>query len=51
VANLFLGIEPLRGWRAVAVSDRRTRLDFAHGVRELVDVHYLTAERIVLVMD
>jgi hypothetical protein len=51
VANLFLVTEPLRGWRAVAVSERRTRLDFAACVKELVDVHYPGAERIVLVLD
>ncbi len=51
VANLFLVTEPLRGWRAVRVSARRTRLDFAACVRELVDVHYPEAERIVLVLD
>jgi hypothetical protein len=51
VVNLFLVSEPLRGWRQVRVSDRRTRLDFAHCVRQLVDVHYPAAERIVLVMD
>ena len=33
------------------VSERRTRLDWAHCVKELVDVHYPDAERIVLVMD
>ncbi len=49
--NLFLVCEPLRGWRHVTVSDRRTRTDFAHCIRELVDVHYPDAERIVLVMD
>ena len=48
---MFLACEPLRGWRHVAVSDRRTRADFAHGIRELVDVHYPTAARLVLVMD
>ena len=51
VANLFLVTEPLRGWRAVLVSQQRTRLDFARCVRELVDVHYPGAERIVLVLD
>ena len=51
VANLFLVTEPLRGWRQVCVLDRRTRLDFARCVKELVDVHYPGAERIVLVMD
>ena len=51
VVNLFLVCEPLRGWRAVQVSDRRTRLDWAHCVRALADVHYPAAERVVLVMD
>ena len=51
VANLFLFCEPLRGWREVVVSDRRTRLDWAACVRALIDVHYPHAEKIVLVMD
>ncbi len=51
VANLFLSCEPLRGWRAVSVTERRTMVDWAHAIQELVDVHYPDAERIVLVMD
>ena len=51
VANVFLVTEPLRGWRHVTVSQQRTRLDFAQCVRELLDVHYPDAERIVLVLD
>jgi hypothetical protein len=51
VVNLFLVCEPLRGWREVMVSDRRTRIDWAHCIKELVDVHYPDAERIVLVQD
>jgi hypothetical protein len=51
VANLFLVTEPLRGWRAVSVSDQRTRLDFARCIKALVDLHYPDAERIVLVLD
>ncbi len=51
VANLFLVCEPLRGWREVRVGDRRTRLDWAACVKELVDAHYPDAERVVLVMD
>jgi hypothetical protein len=51
VCNRFLLTEPLRGWRHVVVSERRTRRDFAHCIKELVDVHYPDAERIVLVMD
>ncbi len=51
VVNLFMALEPLRGWREVRVSERRTRIDWAHCVQELVDSHYRDAERIVLVMD
>lgn len=51
VVNLFVVCEPLRGWREVRVSEQRTRSDWAHCVRELVDVHYPDAEVIVLVMD
>ncbi len=51
VVNLFLVTEPLRGWRHVTLTTRRTRLDFAHCVKDLVDVQYPDTERIVLVMD
>ena len=51
VVNLFLVTEPLRGWRHVPVRQQRTRLDFAQVVRELVEVHYSDAERVVLVLD
>jgi hypothetical protein len=49
--NLFLFVEPLRGWRHVQVTARRTKHDWAHAIRELVDIHYPDAEKIVLVMD
>ena len=51
VCNLFLVCEPLRGWRHVTVGERRARTDFAHVVKELVDVHYPDAEALVLIMD
>jgi hypothetical protein len=51
VVNCFLVSEPLRGRRQVRLSARRTRIDWAHGIQELVDVHYPDAERIVLVLD
>jgi len=50
-ANLFMMVEPLGGWRNVNVTTRRTKLDFAIQMKELVDVHYPAAERITLVMD
>jgi len=49
--NLFLACEPLRGWRQIRITERRTKVDWAHFVRELVQVHYPEAEKIVLVMD
>lgn len=50
-ANLFMFVEPLRGWRHVDVTSRRTKLDFARQMKELVDVHYPQAAKITLVMD
>ena len=49
--NLFLKVEPLRGWRKVRVTDRRTSLDFAEELRSLVDEDYPEAEVIVLITD
>jgi transposase len=50
-ANLFIVCEPLVGWRHLKVTDRRTKIDWAHCIKELVDLHYPHAEKIVLVMD
>ena len=49
--NLFMMCEPLRGWRSVRVTDRRTRKDYAECLRELVDIHYPRAQKVVLVQD
>jgi hypothetical protein len=43
--------EPLRGWRHVMVTDRRTRQDYAHCIRDLVDRQYTRATKIRLVQD
>jgi len=50
-ANLFLWTAPLLGWREVKVTAHRARPDWAAVMRELVDVHFPAAERIVVVMD
>jgi hypothetical protein len=50
-ANLFMVFEPLAGRRRVKVTDRRTKIDFAQVIRELVDEQYPEAEKVVLVMD
>jgi hypothetical protein len=49
--NLFLALEPLRGWRSVYVTHRRTARDFAEQLRLLVEQVYPDAETIVLVTD
>jgi DDE superfamily endonuclease len=43
--------EPLRGWRHVKVTERRTRKDYAECVRELAEVYYPRARKIRLVQD
>jgi hypothetical protein len=50
-SNLFIFFAPLEAWRHIEVTDRRTMIDFAHCMRDLVDVHFPEAEKIVLVMD
>jgi len=49
--NLFLACEPLRGWRHVAITQRRTQQDFAHQMRWLVDEAYPEAQVVRVVLD
>ena len=51
VSNLFMFVAPLLNWRHVKVTERRTAVDWAYCMRELVDVHFPEAERLVVVMD
>lgn len=50
VCNIFLAVEPLVGQRQVAVTERRTRRDWALFMRD-VAAQYPAAERIVVVLD
>lgn len=50
-ANLFMLFEPLAGQRHVKVTDQRTSADLAAVLREMADVTYAEAEKIVIVMD
>jgi len=43
--------EPLRGWRHVTVTERRTRRDYAQCIRDLVDRFYPRVTKIRLVQD
>ena len=51
VADIFLFVEPLAGRRRATVTERRTAVDWAHRVKEMLDLDYPDAERVVLVMD
>ena len=51
VCNLFVLCEPLRGWRHVNLTQRRTKRDWALCIRELLEVHYPQVSRICLVLD
>lgn len=51
VANLFMFNEPLAGTRWVKVTKQRTRPEWAHAIKTLLDDHYPKAEKVVLVMD
>ena len=50
-ASLFMLFAPLEGWREVKVTERRTAIDYAQVLKELSDVHFPKAEKIVLVQD
>lgn len=49
--NLFLFFEPLASWRHLAVTEQRTKADFAQQMLWLVDVAYPQADCIHLVLD
>jgi transposase len=49
--NIFMMIDPHRGWRNVDVTKRRTNVDFAHQMRRLVDQRYPDADVIRVVLD
>ena len=51
VANLFMLFAPLEGWRHVKVTAQRTAIDYAKILRDLADIHFPKAEKIVLVQD
>jgi len=51
VATIFMLFEPLSGRRRVAVTEGKTRLDWAWQVRRLLDEDYPQARKVHLVMD
>ncbi|MCK5794519.1 MAG: IS630 family transposase [Anaerolineales bacterium] len=51
VASIFMEVEPLGGKRKVKITERRTRIDWAHFIKEMIEERYTDAEKVVLVMD
>jgi hypothetical protein len=51
VVEIFMEVEPLRGKRHVAVTERRTRKDWALQIKQMLDERYPDAIKVRLVMD
>jgi len=51
VAEIFMEVEPLSGKRHVAITERRTRKDWARQIKEMLDERYPDAIKVRLVMD
>jgi hypothetical protein len=49
--NLFVFFQHLAGWRHIKVTQQRTKQDFAHCMKDLVDVHFPEADKIRIVQD
>jgi hypothetical protein len=50
-ASIFMFCEPLSGWRQVSVRKRRTKIDWAEEVEELLRTRYASAAKVILVCD
>lgn len=51
VASIFLEVEPLGSKRQVDITEKRTRIDWAHFIREILEERYPEAKKVVLVLD
>jgi hypothetical protein len=49
--SIFMFTEPLAGWRHAHALAQRTRVDWAHQLKWLLDEVYPAAQKVVLVMD
>jgi len=51
VVEIFMEVEPLAGRRHVAITERRTRKDWAMQIKQMLDERYSSAVKVRLVMD
>jgi transposase len=49
--NLFFFFQPLAGWRHIRITEHRTKIDYAHAMRYLVDELFPEAEVVIVVED
>ncbi len=50
-ASIFMFSEPLSGWRKVSARPRRTKVDWAFEMEELLSTRYADVEKVILVCD
>ena len=50
-ASIFMFTEPLAGKRGVTVRERRTKIDWAFEMEQLLSTHYAHVEKVILVCD
>ena len=48
VASIFMLFAPLEGWRHVEVTERRTAIDYAKILRDLADIHFPKADKMLV---
>lgn len=51
VANIFMFAEPLAGWRHVSVRQRKTKVDWAQEMADLLEGRYATCQKVIVVCD
>jgi len=51
MANIYLFFDRHKGWRKAKVTASKKAVDFAHCMKDLVDIHYPEADKIRVVMD
>jgi hypothetical protein len=49
--NLFILFQPLAGWRHIKITERRTIIDYAQCMKDLVDVYFPDAKTVRVVQD
>ncbi len=51
VANVFMFTEPLSGWREITIREKKTKVDWAIAMAELLEGRYAKCEKVIVVCD